>query len=327
MTHFVVVGLGSIGRRHLENLAALVPDARLTVVRHEAIPDDLCGRLGARVIGSLDDVSDEAVDLAVLATPSANHVEALPSLVASGWPLLVEKPIVTDQESVELVELQLSEARSAPRSAGFNLRHLPSIQRMKQHLDAGDLGQVVRASFVAGQWLPDWRPGTDYRVGYSASEQRGGGVELDLSHEIDLARWFFGELRLEFAASGRFSTLELDSNDTATAVFVPTDRPAPLVTVTLDYVSRRRTRAYEIVGDEGTLSWNVDGVLQLTTSSGRRSLVDDAADHDVARSYVGLIEAVLAAGRGDAKAPVQSLEDGLRSTRLAIEVRDRGGHR
>jgi predicted dehydrogenase len=327
MMHFVVIGLGSIGRRHLVNLAELVPTARLTVVRHEGRADDLCDRLGARVVSSLAEVPDDVVDLAVLATPSANHVEALPGLIASGWPLLIEKPIVTDLASVELVESHLTQAPPAVRAAGFNLRHLPSIRRMKRHLDRGDLGQIVRASFVAGQWLPDWRPGVDYRAGYSASERRGGGVELDLSHEVDLARWFFGELRLEFAASGRFSSLEIDSNDTATAVFVPTDSPAPLVTVTLDYVSRRRVRAYEIVGDEGTLSWNVEGDLQLTTSTDRRSLVDDPIDHDVACSYLGLVESVLSASRGELTAPVQSLEDGLRSTRLAIEVRDRGGHR
>lgn len=325
MTHFVVVGLGSIGRRHATNLAAVDPGAQLTIVRHEGGETDLTRRLGARVVTSLDLIDDDQIDLAILATPSANHVETLPDLIERGWPLLVEKPVVTEAADAELILGLLAAAPPAVRAAGFNLRHLPSLQRIHGLLANGALGTIVRASFIAGQWLPDWRPDTDYRSSYSADATRGGGVELDLSHEFDVARWWFGELEVEYARCGRYSDLELRSNDTAVAVLSPAAAASPIVTVSLDYVARQRVRWYEVVGDRGRVEWNLDGSLTLTTVDGRRELTDGSGDYDVNQTYLEMLRALLDAVRTGDDAATQRLEDGIASTRLALDVRDRGG--
>lgn len=325
MMHFVVVGLGSIGRRHATNLAAFDPDARFTFVRHAGGEDELTRRLGGRVVTSLDQIPDEPVDLAVLATPSANHIDTLPSLIRRGWPLLVEKPIVTEIADCDAITELLEQSVPAVRVAGFNLRYLPSLRRIKDLLSGGELGNVVRASFIAGQWLPDWRPGVDYRSVYSADASRGGGVELDLSHEFDVARWWFGEMQVDFARCGRFSDLDLRSNDTAVAVLQPSDRPAPVVTVALDYVARRRVRWYEVVGDQGRIEWNLDGSVDLTTADGRSVLCPDDGDFDVAATYVDMLQATLGAVATGDTSETQALVGGLASTRLALDVRDRGG--
>ena len=77
---------------------------------------------------------------------------------------------------------------------GCNLRFLPSLQRLKDLIAQGVIGRIVRASFEAGQWLPDWRPRQDYRKSYSADPDSGGGVLFDLIHEIDAAYWILGDL-------------------------------------------------------------------------------------------------------------------------------------
>lgn len=325
MTHFLIVGLGSIGRRHATNLKRKYPDARFTIVRHRSERDDLTRQLDARVVGDLADAIDDDVDLAVLSTPSANHMDALPMLIDRAWPLLVEKPIATAAADCDRVIAQLGSAAPAVRVAGFNLRYLPSLRRMKQLLDSGELGTLTRASFIAGQWLPDWRPGVDYRNSYSADARRGGGVELDLSHEFDVARWFFGEQQVAFATGGRLSELELMSNDTSISVLAPAGGRAPLVTVSLDYVARQRVRWYEIVGDRGRLEWNIDGALALMDEAGRHSLTGDPIDFDVGQTYVTMLEAVMAAIDSGDTAAVQTLSDGVASTRLALDVRDQGG--
>ena len=327
MSRYVIIGLGSIGRRHAANLRWLRPDAEFTIVRHRGRADDFCENIGATVVDEVARALDGQVDLAVLATPSANHVDALPALIDRGCPILVEKPMVTTQNDADDLASRIARSTPTMRAAGFNLRYLPSILRMKHHIDSGDLGRPVRASFVAGQWLPDWRPGDDYRSSYSADQRRGGGVEMDLSHEVDLARWFFGDLQVEFAKGGRLSGLGLESNDVATAVLTPVDQAGPIVTVTLDYVSRRRVRAYEVVGELATLRWCIDGELTLSTGNGDTPITADQAEFDVATTYVDMMRAVLDAGEASEIGPVQSLSDGLASTRLAIDMRDRGGDR
>lgn len=326
MNHILLIGLGSIGRRHLTNLAAQFPAARFTVLRHAARPDPLCDRLKAQIITALDEVLHEDVDLAVVATPSANHIDTLPRLIERGWNLLVEKPVVTDLADCDSIAAALAKAPPAVRVAGFNFRFLPSLDRMRGLIRGGDLGQVVRAAFTAGLWLPDWRPTQDWRTGYSADAARGGGVELDLVHEIDVARWFFGDLALEFALGGRHSALNLAANDVATMVFSAQGK-APIVQVTLDYVSRRRLRHYEIVGDKAGLLWSIDGALDHLGPQDRHSLSTDPADFDVGRTYIAMTECLAAAIAGDWREPLQSLEDGLASTRLAIAARDMGTRR
>jgi len=322
--HFVLIGLGSIGRRHATNLATMHPGACFTIVRHRPVVDEFCQELGARVVTDLSAI-EGAVDLAVLATPSANHMDLLPTLIELGWPLLIEKPVVTESADCHRIAQLLDRSSSSVRVAGFNLRYLPSLRAMRDVIAGGELGRPVHASFTAGQWLPDWRPTVDYRTVYSADADRGGGVELDLSHEFDVARWFFGDLAIEFARSGQFSDLEITSNDTALAVLEPPREPGPVVTVTLDYLARPRVRRYEIVGDRGRLEWNIDGSLELATVDGQRSLSTGPADFDVSSSYVAMIDATLhATDTGDLRS-VQSLSDGLASTQLAIGVRERGG--
>lgn len=325
-SHFVVVGLGSIGRRHASNLAALAPKARFTFVRHTGQEDEFTRQFEARVVRSIADVSDDVVDLAVLATPSANHFDLLPELIELGWPLLVEKPIVTERQQCVEVGHALLNSKPAARFAAFNLRYLPSLRTARTMVDSGELGRCVRATLIAGQALPTWRPTIDYRSTYSAHAASGGGVELDLSHEFDIARWWFGEMRVSGSVAGTFSGLEINSHDTAVVTLVPVDGPAPVVVVALDYVAPQRVRWYEVVGTAQRLEWNLAGQLSAISSDKTKSVADSGEAFDIDNSYVAMMREVLSAvgtGRLGPLGP-QTLADGLSSTMLAITARDWG---
>lgn len=321
MKHFLVVGLGSIGRRHAHNLREHTPDARFTFVRHGGDGDGFGAEFGARIVGDLGDALNDPVDLAVVATPSADHIAVLPDLIRRACPVLVEKPVVTTLEECDVVEAALAEAPPAVRAAGFNLRYLRSLRALRAAVIDGRLGAPVRADLVAGQWLPSWRPQSDYRASYSAHQERGGGVELDLCHEIDAARWLFGDLEVAFSASGRLSGLDLHSNDTSVSVLRGTDGRPPLVTVSLDYVSRPRVRRYEVVLQGGRIVWDLDGVLEEHTDQGSRTIHVDGAAFDVPSTYVDMIDSVMRSVETGAEAGIQSLSDGVASTRLALAVR------
>jgi predicted dehydrogenase len=321
MKHFLVVGLGSIGRRHARNLREHAPDARFTFVRHGGDEDGLGAEYGARVVRELGDALDEPIDLAVVATPSADHIAVLPDLIARACPLLVEKPVVATLDECDAVDAALAEAPPAVRAAGFNLRYLDSLRALRAAVTDGRLGAPVRADLVAGQWLPSWRPESDYRASYSAHQERGGGVELDLCHEIDAARWLFGDLEVAFSAAGRLSGLDLHSNDTSVSVLRGPTTQSPLVTVSLDYVSRPRVRRYEVVLQGGRLVWDLDGVLEEHTDQGSRTLDVDGAAFDVPSTYVAMIDSVMRSVETGADEGIQSLSDGVASTRLALAVR------
>ena len=319
MDRILIVGLGSIGQRHMRNLARRHPDAEFTVLRHRAGSHPLIKELNATVETSLDDVLQTEFDLAVVSSPSANHMDVLPKLIARGIDLLVEKPIVTSLQDCDTLIALLATAPKATRVSGFNFRHLPSLKQAKEKIASGALGNIVRASFSAGLWLPDWRPQQDYREGYSADASRGGGVEMDLVHELDVARWFFGDINLTYAMGGHLSSLDMKAHDTS-AMLLRGDQ-GPFVHVSLDFVSRTRMRHYEVIGDKGGLVWSLDGFLHALTPTGRTIITDKSDDFDVPQTYVSMIDDLVQ------NAPsLQSLEDGIASSRLAIMARDFGSH-
>lgn len=323
MNSVLIIGLGSIGRRHLRNAATRFPNAKLTVLRHRQQPDPEAERLGAVIISDLAEALAQEFDMVVLATPSANHIDTLPALIARGYNLLIEKPIVSEIADCDVIMQSLKTAPAAIRTAGFNFRYLPSLQQAKDAIDAGTLGRATRANFTAGLWLPDWRPTQDYRIDYSADVARGGGVELDLVHEIDVARWFFGELKLEHAQCAHLSNLEIKANDTA-LMTLSGQGGAPLIHIALDYVSRQRVRHYEVIGDEAGLQWNLSGQLNHLTPKGLETITIQAADFDVAQTYLSMFDRIASAIQGNPEPQLQKLEDGIASTRLALQARNQG---
>ncbi len=313
----LLIGAGSIGRRHATNIRALRPDAVFTILRGRPVEDDFTRSIGATIATSFGALDLSGFDLCVVASPSADHVTVLPALIAAAIPLLVEKPVVARLSDCDLIQAALAHAPEAVRATAFNMRHLVSLTVLKELIAAGRLGRVVRASFSAGLWLPDWRPGTDWRQGYAANPEMGGGVALDLAHEPDLARWLLGDLEVLAVAGGSFSSLAMRAQDTST-MLLRGAAGAPLVQVSLDYVSRQRLRHFEIVGDEATALWSVDGQLDLLTPSGRQKIETGPQGFDVGESYVAMTRRLLAAIGGDWQQPLQTLADGLKSTRLAL---------
>jgi predicted dehydrogenase len=315
----LVVGYGSIARRHLDNLRALDAAREYIVLRPGGRPD--AAPAGVRFVSTLRDALAAAPELAVVASPSAAHIESLVPLLQAGVPCYVEKPAVTSLADVERLRALMDARGARPVTLmGCNLRFLPSLRRVRDLVREGAIGQPVRATFQAGQWLPDWRPGRDYRASYSAKVSAGGGVILDLIHEIDAARWIFGEFDQVRALQGRFSSLEIDAEDTACLLLGR--KGGPLVSIGLDYVSRQRVRRYEIVGDEGTLSLDVPAArLALANAAGSEVLAEPPASFDVAPTYRAAMQEFLSAARG-AGATSQDLLDGLASNTLALAAKN-----
>jgi predicted dehydrogenase len=308
----LVIGTGSIGRRHIDNLRDIDPATHFVLLRDGAREDDYSRGLGADVVGTIADALAATPTLAVLANPSDRHAEVLVPLLEAGVATFVEKPIVIAADDVRRLET-LSGA--APTQVGCVLRFLPSLRRAKSWIDAGRLGRVVRAGFEVGQYLPDWRPAQDYRRSYSADRQRGGGVVLDLVHEIDLACWLLDdELALVGACGGTLSHLEITSEDVA-ALLLQTPEGAP-ATIQLDYVSRMPVRRLSIVGDLGTVTWDLRRrELILATDAGIEERIEDG--FDVKPAYVEAMRELVEAVTTGAPTSLP-LEAGLAATRLAI---------
>jgi predicted dehydrogenase len=156
----------------------------------------------------------------------------------------------------------------------------------------------------------------DYRMSYSAEARRGGGVILDLIHEIDAARWLFGEFEEVCAISGRLSSLQIKAEDVAAIVL----GPRPVVCIGLDYVARPPIRRYEIFGDKGTLTWDLSA-RRLTR--GEEVLDADPASFDISATYRAAMQDLVSAIHAN-RPTAQDLVDGLKSNDLALRAQAGG---
>ena len=144
---------------------------------------------------------------------------------------------------------------------GYNLRYSPSLRNFRDQLRGGMIGKILSVRCEVGQFLPTWRPESDYRRGVSARKELGGGVLLELSHEIDYLRWIFGDIAWVRATITQQSLLEIDVEDSAhlTLGFMPNENPPQLIaTLNMDFIRHDQTRLCTAIGSNGSLRW--DGI-------------------------------------------------------------------
>ena len=264
INRILIVGLGSIGKRHLRLARELLPHADIRVMRHQAgstTPDSANG-----CFSSMDEAIAFAPDIAVIANPATFHVATAQALAEVGVHLLIEKPLSVSLDGVSQL-LETCQKQSLVLLTGYNLRFLPSLQRFRDLLVDGIIGKVLSVRCEIGQYLPLWRPDSDYRLGVSARRELGGGALLELSHELDYLRWIFGEVNWVKSTLSRQSDLELDVEDTAhlTLGFMPANDGYELIgVVNLDFIRHDTTRLCMAIGKNGSLRWNgLTGVVEL----------------------------------------------------------------
>ena len=204
---------------------------------------------------SLDEAIASKPIFAIVASPAPWHFSHAIQLMAAGIPVLIEKPLVaTVEDAVKIAEE--AERLNACVDVGYNLRFLPSARCMKDLIQQGGVGRIHSIHVDVGQYLPDWRPMADFRQNVSAQRFLGGGVLLELSHELDYLCWLFGPVDSLYCKVRNTGTLGIDVEDCVDALFT---FPAGVVaTLHMDFLQRAPMRSCKIIGAEGTLIWDLN---------------------------------------------------------------------
>jgi predicted dehydrogenase len=295
---YLIVSLGSIGRRHLANLRKLCPYAQIGILRTHTTDRNTAVPAGADYqFFYLDEALAFAPLAAVLAGPASIHLEFALPLAAAGIALLIEKPIAHTTEGLASL-LKACARDDVPLLVGYNLRFLPSLAECKRLIDAGAIGRVIGVRAEVGQYLPDWRPGTRYQEGVSSQQALGGGALLELSHEIDYVYWMFGMPARVSARGGRYGKLEINVEDMV-ELCLEYQEPARLVSIHLDFLQRAPARTCKFIGDKGTLAWNgiTDQIDLFSTAEGVWRQIDGPAQPDRNAMYLDELNHFLSCAR------------------------------
>lgn len=245
--NILLIGLGSIAKKHIAALRALKIDFKIYALRSNKNAET---EEGIENIFNLEDVN-VVFDFAIISNPTHLHFEYIEKLAQKGIDLFIEKPAIHNLENASEL-IQLIEGKKTVTYVACNLRFHPCITFLKNKLDSETL-RINEVNVYCGSYLPDWRPGKDFRSIYSANASMGGGVHLDLFHELDYTIWLFGPPNESESVLKSTSSLNIDSVDYANYVL---EYNSFTTNIILNYYRRKPSREIEIVFDNDT--WTVD---------------------------------------------------------------------
>jgi len=279
----LVVGLGSIGERHVRNLLRLGQQEISVLRRSQAPPRTLKGD-EYRTLTEIDLAFERQPVAVIIATPTALHSPFLQRAIEIGASVLVEVPLAHSLQGLETIEKRARETGSAILM-GHNLRFHPGLRAIRESVLRGDIGEPLFSRARFGEYLPDCHPWEDYRGRYEARSDLGGGVVLTSIHEIDNAFWLFGPVK---GVTSVVRSRALDVNVEDVAMMVLEHESGVRSEVTLDFVQRIYRRNLEIVGSEGTIEWEWLGDRVKIFTSNDNSWTDLVVldDYDINDTYM-----------------------------------------
>lgn len=272
------VGVGSIAKRHIRNLKKVCEKRniylRIDALRHGDYDTKETERLG--ICNVYKDCSEmkKVYDVVFITNPTALHLETLEKLSRFGRHFFIEKPICSLGQLKRACALDLT--KNAVYYVACPLRYNAVIQYIKKNVKAEDI-LCVRS--ISSSYLPDWRPGTDYRNTYSAHTSMGGGVSIDLIHEWDYITWLLGEPKEVNYMSGKISELEIDSEDFAVYTAGYGDK---IVELHLDYFGRRTIREILVFTKEETILGDIaDNKIMFLNSGKHMDFREERDDYQI----------------------------------------------
>ena len=287
----LVIGAGSIGRRHAANLDRLGERAELIPWRTwDAGQND-----GRRDVGAV-----------VIATATPIRLELVRLCARNNWPFYCEKPLAW--RTSQVADLYRAARPVADRSLmGFMMRYHPAVRALGDI----DLTGAYRFHFLVGHDVRQWRKNWRFSDSYAAKAE-GGGVLLDLCHEIDLANALFSGLNVTGANS--IGHAEFPGVDFETSVSFGSDSGMQGI-VSMDYLSPVSQRRMQFDGLDRIIDLNLVDPVTLTTADPVRSATQefgfDRNDMflDAMRDFLALVS-----GEPGSANPLMPRFDRMRST-------------
>jgi len=314
MCRLLFIGLGSIGRKHLQTLGDLGRSFEVHAYRSgnssSPTPD------GVTEHRQLSAALEADPEIAFITNPTAHHVETARRCAEAGCDLFIEKPLSHKLDGVDAL-IDTVRSNDLVACVACPLRYHPVITEAEQTIESGDIGSILSVRAYSGSYLPDWRPKQDYRKSYSASRALGGGVVLDLIHEIDYVYSLFGKVADSVGRTAHVSNLEIETEDLAEIILEM--ETGAMAQIHLDYVRRNPRRTLEVVGTAGNIRGDfVENTLTMETDDTERTRSIPVDDREMyRRQLTSFLDAV------DQRGTCQStLEEAKRVLQIALDVRD-----
>ena len=249
----LVVGYGSIGKRHIKNLRNY-KNLEIIVLTKRSF-DNFLKKEKCKIVKSVSEAIKERPDAALITNISSQHVDISLKLAEKGIHLFIEKPLSNSLKKINHLE-RIVRRKKIISQIGCNMRFHPCIKKIRELILKNHIGEIFSIQVENGSYLPEWHSYEDYKKSYASNENLGGGVILTNIHEIDYLYWFFGKVKEINAISGKISRLGINAEDFASIIIKFNN--CVMAELHLDYFQRPSFRGCKIIGKKGTIMWNFE---------------------------------------------------------------------
>ena len=247
---FLVVGYGSIGKRHVDNLLSISGIEVIVCTKQKQIRKL---KKHCKVYKKLIDAINEQPEAAIIANNSNEHVTTASKLANAGIHLFIEKPLGSSLVGTGRLR-KIVKQKKLVTMIGCNLRFHECITKIKELIEKKTIGRIISVQAESGSHLPNWHPSENYRNSYAAREDLGGGVVLTCIHEIDYLYWFFGNVKNVFSITGQYGNLKINAEDLSAIIMKFQNNI--IAELHLDYFQRPEIRKCKLIGTKGTIYWD-----------------------------------------------------------------------
>jgi predicted dehydrogenase len=253
---FLICGLGSIGLRHLKNLKLLgYKDIIIYSSGNSVMPGAKEETTGLNVYSSLNEALLEKPDICMITNPTSMHVDIALKVANAGCHLYIEKPVSHSLNDLGKLQ-EIVNSRNLITFITYQFRFHPHIKLLKS-IFQDKHNKYGRPLYVTAEWseyLPDWHPWEDYKNGFSARSDLGGGVLLTQIHPINYLNYIFGDITKVVVNKAETRALNIQVDDVADLLINFTNDMTGHVHI--DFLQKPRIHAMRIVTDSGRFEWD-----------------------------------------------------------------------
>ena len=308
---YLVVGTGSIASRHITNLKKLFPECVVGNVSSS----------GKKSFSSKAEVCYKTIDesvrhtrgFAIIASPAKFHLEQSCEFLKENIPVFIEKPLSMSSD-IDNSLLEILFENEDIIDIGYNLRFLPVLNKFKKILTEEIVGNIYSVSARVGQYLPTWRPNTDYKDGVSGSKELGGGVLLELSHELDYLLWLFEDFEKVFCIKKNSGLLQINVEDNIDALL--TTKTGYTVNLHMNFLDLHHNRSCRVAGSKGILTLDfLKNRITFDSSEDENVVIYEDKSYDRNSMYLDEISHFQKVSVGEEK-PAIGLSQGIKILQL-----------
>ena len=313
----LVVGYGSIGKRHVKNLSSL-NQTQVSVCSKNKETWKL-EKKGIKTFTTIEQALKEKHDVAIICNETSLHIKTAIKLADNGYHIFLEKPISNSLKNIPAL-IKIIKRKKLITMVGCNMRFHHGIKLMKCLIDKNEIGRILSVTVENGSFMPDWHPWENYQISYASQKKLGGGVVLTQIHEIDYLYWFFGKVDDVYSFTEKLTDLQIDVEDYSGSLLKFKNKI--IAELHLDYFQKPSVRSCKIIGTKGQITWNWENNhVQIFKNKDKKWVTKNIEKKfDRNKMFVDELQYFLKCVK-KRKIPMNSIIDGLEPQKIALAIK------